>query len=442
MTACAREIFEAAVTELTRLVRPREVFTCYFTGEESDFVRLNRNRVRQAGHVRQFEISVDLIEGHKHACASVNLSGQDADDPRRLRELVTMLRAQRAGTEADPYLLYATEPHDTEHVGEVRLPDSTRVIEDIVNLAQGMDLVGIWASGPLYAGFANSLGQRNWHGTASFNFDWSCHLGGDKAVKRIYAGCHWDAGALAGIMGEVRAQLAVMAKPARTLTPGCYRVYLAPRALKEILDMLAWSGFGLKSHRTARTPLLKMVRDERRLNPSVTMVENHTQGLAPPFTPEGFTCLGRIPLIEAGEYRDYLVSPRSSKEYGLPVNAGTETPRSLDMSPGHIANSEVLDRLDTGLYISNLWYGNFSNRNDCRITAMTRFACFWVENGELRQPVNVMRMDDSIYRMLGNKLLGLTREQDFLQETSTYGHRSTNSVRLPGALVEDLRFTL
>jgi hypothetical protein len=53
-----------------------------------------------------------------------------------------------------------------------------------------------------------------------------------------------------------------------------------------------------------------------------------------------------------------------------------------------------------------------------------------------------MRFDDSIYRMLGEHLVGLTAERDFILDANTYHRRSTNSSRLPGALIEDFTFTL
>ncbi len=39
---------------------------------------------------------------------------------------------------------------------------------------------------------------------------------------------------------------------------------------------------------------------------------------------------------------------------------------------------------------------------------MTRFATFWVEGGRIVAPVNVMRWDDTLYRMLGENLEALT----------------------------------
>jgi len=138
------------------------------------------------------------------------------------------------------------------------------------------------------------------------------------------------------------------------------------------------------------------------------------------------------------------VSPRSAKEYGLATNAanGGEAPESLDLAAGGLAERDVLQALDTGLYISNLWYLNFSDRPAGRITGMTRFATFWVEGGRVVAPVTPMRFDESIYRLLGETLIDLTRERELLPDSSTYGERQTSSARLPGALVSALRFTL
>ena len=73
---------------------------------------------------------------------------------------------------------------------------------------------------------------------------------------------------------------------------------------------------------------------------------------------------------------------------------------------------------------------------------MTRFASFWVEGGEIRAPLNVMRFDDSAYRMLGSELEALTRERDLILQGGTYGARNTMATRTPGALLRDFALTL
>ena len=117
-------------------------------------------------------------------------------------------------------------------------------------------------------------------------------------------------------------------------------------------------------------------------------------------------------------------------------------PGSTRMTAGALPRPAVLARLDTGVYINNVWYLNYSDRSACRITGMTRFATFWVEHGVIQAPLNVMRFDESIYRMLGEHLLELTAERDLILDASSYHRRSTSSGRLPGALVEDFNFTL
>jgi predicted Zn-dependent protease len=85
---------------------------------------------------------------------------------------------------------------------------------------------------------------------------------------------------------------------------------------------------------------------------------------------------------------------------------------------------------------------NYSDKPACRTTGMTRFATFWVENGKLVAPLEVMRFDETIYRMLGENLVGLTTEREWIVDPGTYSQRSTSTTRLPGALVTDFTLTL
>ena len=139
-----------------------------------------------------------------------------------------------------------------------------------------------------------------------------------------------------------------------------------------------------------------------------------------------------------------LVSPRSAKEFGIATNGASphESPDSIELDAGDTARDSLLAELDTGLWINNLWYLNYSDRSSARMTGMTRFATFWVENGEIVAPLDVMRFDDTIYRMMGEGLVGLTAERELIMDPGTYGGRSTSSARLPGALVDDFVLTL
>jgi predicted Zn-dependent protease len=233
-----------------------------------------------------------------------------------------------------------------------------------------------------------------------------------------------------------------MARPPRVIPPGRYRAYLAPAAVAELMNMLAWGGFDLKSHRTRQTPLLKLVRGERAFDPRVTIREEQDRGLAPGFTAEGFVKPAQVTLIDVGRYGNCLVDARDAKEYGEPVNAAGGAPESIGLDAGDLPTTEVAARLDTGLWIGNLWYCNWSDPNDCRVTGMTRFGTWWIERGEIIAPLAVMRFDDSLYHLLGDRLEALTRERELLMDPGTYEGRRTESALLPGFLVGGLDLAL
>jgi predicted Zn-dependent protease len=151
-----------------------------------------------------------------------------------------------------------------------------------------------------------------------------------------------------------------------------------------------------------------------------------------------------VPLIADGALVGSLVSPRTAREFHLEANGanGGESPEALAMEGGMLPARDALAALGTGLAVGNLWYLNYSDRPACRMTGMTRFATFWVEEGKIVAPVNVMRFDDTIYRMLGENLEALTTERELLLDSSSYGSRALSSVTLPGALLSEMSFTL
>jgi predicted Zn-dependent protease len=423
--------------ELERELRAGETLLCNFSAERSDFVRLTQGRVRQAGSVEQAYLTLRLIRDRRQASATLTLDRASA------KEALAGLRDVLDDLPEDPWLWINETPQSTSSERRGRLPSAEEVTAQVVRAANGRDLVGIYSAGTIYRGFANSLGQRNWHEIDSFNFDWSVYLEADKAVKTSYAGFDWDQRILEQKLEGAAEQLALLGKPRHTLEPGEYRAYLTPRALDELMGLLSWGAFSARARATKQSPLLRMEQGEA-LAPSVTLAEYTRGGITGGFQQDGFVKPESVMLIAGGKLRDALVSPRSAKEYGLATNAANahESPESLDMAPGGLKADEALRALDTGLYISNLWYLNFSDRPAGRITGMTRFATFWAEGGRVVAPVTPMRFDDSIYRMLGANLVDFTREREFLLDPSTYGERSTSSARLPGALFSSLTLTL
>ncbi len=434
--------FHTLADATSACARADEVMVLSISAEQSDFVRFNGGRVRQPGSVLQHNAQMRVIAGGRQSVSTIALQG-DGDDRERVRSATSAARDALVDLPIDPHILFATEVRSSTSYRQGKRPDATAIVTSIVDQAKHLDLVGIYSAGTIYRGFANSLGQRNWHGVDSFNFDWSLHDRADKAVKASYAGFDWDEATFIAKMRAAEQSLQWMKRPARKIEPGEYRAYLAPAAVDEIMGLLGWGGFSAHAMQTKWTPLLRLAQGEH-LAERVTITENTADGLAPAFQNDGFTKPDRVPLITRGQLDSLLVAPRTAMEFKLTTNgAGArEKPDSLDLAAGSLAMTEVLEQLDTGIYINNLWYLNFSDRAAGRMTGMTRFATFWVERGQIVAPIDVMRFDDSVYRLLGENLIDLTAEREMLLDPSTYDARSTSSARLPGILLKALRFTL
>ncbi|HSH90989.1 MAG TPA: metallopeptidase TldD-related protein [Ramlibacter sp.] len=415
-----------------------------YAAESSDFIRFNHAQVRQATHVDQRSASISVVSGLRRATGSLTLSGDLAADSSALLAERDALVAQLPLVPEDKYLLLPDTVNTTQRDSVAQLPAPRQVIDAVTSGGAGTDLVGFYAGGPVVRAFADSRGQRNWHSVASFNFEWCLYRAGDKAVKASYAGTRWDDAEFARKIARAREQAELLDRPVKTLAPGEYRVYFTPVAMADLLMTLAWGGFGLKDVKTGVGTLMRLRRGEASLHESITLTEATSDGVAPRFQDDGFVKPASVRLLHRGQVAETLNSPRSAKEYGLPANGanGGESPEALMLAPGALAEAEVLKTLGTGVYVSNLHYLNYSDRQACRMTGMTRFACFWVQDGKLVAPISVMRFDDSFLRMFGERLVALTRETELVPDTGTYGSRQLSGVTTPGAIVEKFRFTL
>jgi predicted Zn-dependent protease len=426
------------------LGRSGETILVNFYAETSDFLRFNHSQMRQPGRVSDCSLTIDLVKDSRRVRHAIRLTGNVAEDTSRI---AAAMGAAREGLEAcpeDPHILINTGVENSRRVKPGRLPSRADAVAAIQDTGRGRDMVGVYAAGTIAYGFANSLGQRNWDQSDSFNLDWCFYHAGDKAVKSSYAGFEWSDAALAAQTAQSVQALEALDRTPVTVKAGDYRAFLTPAALGELWGWMSWDSFGLAAHKTKSTALLKLLEGRAVLDPRVSLTENAASGVAPGFQEDGFLRPPSIALIDKGRAAGSLISPRSAAEYGAQANGANahEGPQSLDMAAGDLPQDHALARLGTGVYVSNLWYVNYSDRNEGRMTGMTRFATMWVEGGELAAPLNVMRFDDSLYRLLGDNLEALTTERALLLDAGTYERRSVDSMRLPGALVSALRFTL
>jgi predicted Zn-dependent protease len=435
--------FTTLAGAIDRLVQSGETALTSFAGEQSDFIRFNGGKVRQTGQVSQGRLTLRLIHGARQAYSTLDVCGDADQDLREIGATLQTLREGLRDAPDDPHLLYDTTAWQRSTRRTGRLPDPHALVHTVAECARGHDFVGFYAGGMLARGFASTTGSRGWYEVENFCFSWSLYHPGGRAIKTAYAGDTWEDAVFARKVEEAAARLPVLALAPRALGPGRYRAWLAPAALEELLSVTAWGGFSARAQATSQSALYRLNGGEVMLDPRVTLAEDLELGMAPAFNEDGYL-RESVPLIREGRSVAQLTNARTAREYGLAPNGAlaSEMPSSLAMAGGDLADADVLAALGTGLYVGNLWYVNYSDRMSCRLTGMTRFATFWVEEGRIVAPVEAMRFDDSLYGLLGERLERLGAQPELRLSDDSWGQRATGGMKLPGVLVREFELTL
>lgn len=441
--------FNRACDFLFRELQTGEALAVDFAGEASAFLRFNQGKVRQIGHVHQAGVQIKYFRDGRTISSAFETTGDDARDAELAAQALTTARREASLLPEDPYQTLPTATETSREVFEGRLLESDRLPDELLGpgeaiTAAGADFVGIHAQGTVCRGAATSSGARHWFATETFALDYSAFLPNGKALKSGYAGREWDAQAYARRLRAALPQLEALARPERVIAPGGYRVYIAPEALNEFVGFFSWNGLGERGLREGESSYIALRDGRKTMSPRFRLDQDFTLGVEPRFNALGEVAPERLVLIEGGKLVNTLVCARSAKKYGVPSNAAPmgEEVRSPAIGAGELDEEKALELLGTGLYLSNLHYLNWSDNDSGRITGMTRFACFWVEDGRIVAPIKDMRFDESIYHLFGDKLCGLTRQRSLIPETGSYFQRALGGALLPGALVDDFTFTL
>jgi predicted Zn-dependent protease len=444
MTIELEASFNQLVESLRQQLKSDEQFTLTLTSEKSQFTRFNQAKVRQTGTVNDGSVRLTLMQNHRSSYREFPFTGEIDVDKQQAQSAIEYLRQEVPQLPENPYLVLPSGNAISRetHVGELLAPDE--VVPTVLPAVADLDFTGIYAAGSVIRAYADSVGQQHWFSTDSYSLDYSIFTAEGQALKGTLAGSSWDQSAYKSKIDDARLQLERLSQPAKSLDRGQYRTYLEPAAVAELLYMLSWGGVSEASYQQGGSCFVALRSGEKKLSPKFTLRENFTPGLVPRFNELGEMAPLELPLIEAGELVNLLVSSPTAKEYGLEANGADQAEglRSPEILPGNLAHDRILEELGTGLYVSNLHYLNWSDRPTGRITGMTRYACFWVENGEIVAPIENLRFDDSLYQFWGENLVALTDFQEFVPDVGTYSHRNLGGVWVPGMILKDFTYTL
>ena len=439
-----KDNFKSFADLLFKELKEGESLTLHLGAEKTLFNRFSQSKLRQTTDVNQGDVQLSFNDGSKKVGHEINFTEDLELNIINGKKTLQFAREELAFLPNDPYLVPVAMGGESCKESLGNLLDGEQSFKELLTPLATSDSVGIYTSGKQLDCLADSKGTYHSFETDSFYVDYSLFSPTQKAVKDSFGMKKWDSSFFEKRIKQKQRELELMGKTEKVLAPGAYRVYLSPRATNDLVSMLGWYGLSYADFKQGQSCLADLEDNKKSFSEKFSLTEDFSLGLTPQYNSLGEVSSETTPLIDKGQLSSFLISSRSSKEYSVDSNFADEgeSPRSLSMNSGELKEEDILKELGTGIYISDVWYLNWSDVAGARVTGMTRYACFWVEDGKMVGPIKHMRFDESLYNCLGDSLIAVTKEQEIIPSTDSYGSRSFGGSRFPGIICDNFHFTL
>jgi len=444
-----KEIYNTICSQVYNTLKEGEDLTIYMEGENSQYFRFNDSKIRQTGIIEDYNVTLSLYHGKKSLQATTTVSSDIDYSVKNLISEIDGLRAPLSLIPENNFTAFPQKFDSLEVYREGDLPDREGILDGLMDIIDSDNLTGVWTSGKIFRASSTSKGTHHWFEKDSFIFDFSLIDAKENMVKILYPGSDWNKDDFIAAFDDASKRLQLMDKPKLELKPGKYRVWFEPHAVADFVDMLNWNGVSEASLRNGSSCLLKMRKDNVRLSEKFSLDESFDRKSTASFNSRSEVS-GNVSLIKHGILKNTLINSKTALEYGLSSNYAEDVNswgmgeylRAPFMHGGDIKLDERLEKLGTGIFISNIHYLNWSDNLGGRITGLTRYACYWVEDGRMIAPIKTMRFDDSFYNFFGDNLEAVGETVLSRPVIETYDGRNPGETTCPGILVNDFELTL
>ena len=444
-----KEIYSSICSQVYSTLIEGEGLTIYMEGENSQYFRFNDSKIRQTGIIEDYKVTLSLYHGKKSLQATTTVSSDIDYSVNNLISEINSLREPLSLIPDNDFTVFPIKFDSLDMHRKGDLPLREEILDSLMDVIDKDKLTGVWTSGKIFRASSTSEGTSHWFEKDSFIFDFSLIDTKENMVKILYPGSDWNKDSFVAAFNDASHQLKLMDKPKVELKPGKYRVWFEPHAVADFVDMLNWNGVSESSLRNGSSSLLKMRNDKVKLSDKFSLDESFDRKSTAPFNSRAEVS-DNVNIIKNGTLQTTLINSKTALEYGLNSNYAEDVNswgmgeylRAPLMHGGDIKLDARLKRLGTGIFISNIHYLNWSDNLGGRITGLTRYACYWVEDGKMIAPIKTMRFDDSFYNFFGKNLEGVGEDVLSRPVIETYDGRNPGETTCPGILVNDFELTL
>jgi PmbA protein len=402
--------------------------TLVVSGEATEVeIRDDRIESVERSEGRDLGLRVFIGQSRGQSSAIVSASRFEPDDLEAAAErAVAMARA----APADPYGGLADEKDIARDVpGLDMADDAAPSTEDLLALARAAEAAGLAVSGVTKSSGASSSASRRAlvlvasngftgsYARTDYGVSASLIAGSGTAMERDYdysAAVHFADLDPAERIGRQAGERTVRRLGARKAASQRVPVVFDRRVAGGLMGHLAQAVVG--SAITRATSFLKDRMGDRLFKPGTSVIDDArlTRGRASkPFDGEGLPT-GRLPVIEDGVLKTWLLDCRSARQLGLSSTGHASrgigsppspSPSNLYLEPGTISRDALISTISNGFLVTELMgMGVNPVTGDYSRGA----AGFWIENGEIAYPVSEVTIAGNLKDMF----LALTPADD------------------------------
>ena len=430
------------------------------TSERSLLLRFARSRPTQATAVEDLTISVTVVcDGH---VGSATTNRDDADSLAACARAAETAAQTAAGTrDSGPYPGFPEPAEPRAHDGfdavtaEQDPEAGGRALATAFDVAaqHGVEAHGVWSTGDVETAIASTTGTALVDRVTDAFMKTTCIAPNGRSGWANASGvgiAALDPAALAEAAATRATGTLAARREVERLEPGEYPVVLAPAAVAEMLDWLAYTAFNGLAHAEGRGALVDKLGTAV-VAPAINISDSPRYRLTLPraFDAEG-TPKAPLPLIQDGVAANVVHDTRSAalvegaRSTGHALAPGGSSwgamPTNMVMTGGGASDqAELCGPIERGVYVTRLWYTNAIRPNETLITGVTRDGTFLIEDGRIAAPLEDLRLTDRVLRVLG-AAEALTANHILWNEGEFYGRRFATGTVAP-AIRSTLRFS-
>jgi PmbA protein len=207
-------------------------------------------------------------------------------------------------------------------------------------------------------------------------------------------------------VGSEAGQQALAARDPQPVTRGIYDVIFAPMAFADLMTSVVRfsSAFNIDSGMSPLTGKLGM----KVASKALTIKDNgiHKDGIASRlFDDEGIPTK-ETTIIEQGTLKAHLHNTSTAHHHQTVTtgNAGILYPTAWNavVNPGTASLESLIEDVDHGLLITNVWYTRFQNYLTGDFSTIARDGAFMIDKGRIMHAVEGVRISDNLMNIMQN----------------------------------------